>query len=158
MEISRVSFLNTLWLLQGAMLFSVIAMFACKHFDYLRAYLFDVELHRLFVQILTFTLFFLPFFVTYGLSEYLGYQVGRRSLRGRMPVVYAIYLFGAAAAYLFAEFMFPLLGATRLLGITFQLVALAMLLLAPRPHMRRILLLQQVLVIALLAAPQLEAG
>jgi len=157
-RVSRLSFLNTLWLLQGAMLFSVIAMFACKHFDYLRAHLFDVELQRLFVQMLTFTLFFLPFFVAYGLSEYLGYQVGRRSLRGRMPVVYAIYLFGAAAAYLFAEFMFPLLGATRLLGIPFLLVSLAMLLLAAGQRMLRFLLLQQLLVIALLAVPQLEAG
>ena len=157
-QLSRPSFLNTLWLLQGAMLFSVIAMFACKHFDYLRAHLFDVELRRLFLQMLTFTLFFLPFFIAYGLSEYLGYQVGRRSLRGRMPVVYAIYLFGAATAYLFAEFMFPLLGATRLLGIPFLLVALAMLLLAPGPRMQRLLLLQQVIVIALLAVPQLETG
>ncbi|MBT8127892.1 MAG: hypothetical protein KJP15_10435 [Gammaproteobacteria bacterium] len=103
------------------MVFSVFAMLACKHFDYLRAHLFDVELQRLFVQMLTFTLFFLPFFVAYGLSEYIGYQIGRRTLKGRMPVVYAIYLFGAAGAYLFAEFMFPLLGATRLLGIPFHI-------------------------------------
>jgi hypothetical protein len=157
-RVSRPSFLKTLWLLQGAMLFSVIAMFACKHFDYLRAHLFDVELQRLFLQMLTFTLFFLPFFVAYGLSEYLGYQVGRLSLSGRMPVVYAIYLFGAAAAYLFAEFMFPVLGATRLLGLPFLLVALAMLLLEPGLRMQRILLLQQLLIIALLAAPQLETG
>ena len=64
---------------------------------------------------LIFTPLFLLFFVAYGLSEYLGYQLGRRHLSGRMPVVYAIYLFGAAGAYLLAEFMFPLLGATRLL-------------------------------------------
>ena len=157
-RVSGRSFLKTLWILQGAMLFSVFAMLACKHFDYLRAHLFDVELQRLFVQMLTFTLFFLPFFVAYGLSEYIGYQIGRRRLRGRMPVVYAIYLFGAAGAYLFAEFMFPLLGATRLLGIPFLLVAAAMLLLAPPRRMQRILLLQQVVVFALLFAPQLEAG
>ena len=29
--------MKTLWILQGAMLFSVFAMLACKHFDYLRA-------------------------------------------------------------------------------------------------------------------------
>ncbi len=157
-RVSGRSFLKTLWILQGAMLFSVFAMLACKHFDYLRAHLFDVELQRLFVQMLVFTLFFLPFFVAYGLSEYIGYQIGRSRLRGRMPVVYAIYLFGAAGAYLFAEFMFPLLGATRLLGIPFLLVALAMLLLAPPLRMRRMLLLQQVVVLALLLAPPLEGG
>ena len=157
-RISMRSFLKTLWILQGAMLFSVFAMLACKHFDYLRAHLFDVELQRLFIQMLTFTLFFLPFFVAYGLSEYIGYQIGRSRLKGRMSVVYAIYLFGAAGAYLFAEVMFPLLGATRLLGIPFLLVALAMLMLAPPLRMRRILLLQQLVVLALLLAPQLEGG
>ena len=43
------------------MLFSVFAMLACKHFDYLRVHLFDVELQRLYQQMLIFTLFFLPF-------------------------------------------------------------------------------------------------
>jgi spermidine synthase len=155
---SMQSFLRTLWILQGAMLFSVFSMLACKHFDYLRAHLFDVELQRLFGQMLIFTLFFLPFFIAYGLSEYIGYQIGRSRLRGRMPVVYAIYLFGAAGAYLFTEFMFPQLGATRLLAIPFFLVALAMLLLAPPLRMRRILLLQQCVVLAVILAPQLEGG
>ena len=157
-RISIRSFLRTLWILQGAMLFSIFAMLACKHFDYLRAHLFDVELQRLFVQMLTFTLLFLPFFVAYGLTEYIGYQIGRSSLRGRMPVVYAIYLFGAAGAYLFTEFMFPELGATRILVIPFFLVALAMLMLAPPQRMRRVLLLQQCVVLAVLLTPQLEAG
>ena len=58
----------------------------------------------------------------------------------------------------FTEVMFPLLGATRLLGIPFLLVALAMLMLAPPLRVRRILLLQQLVVFALLLAPQLEGG
>jgi spermidine synthase len=158
LAVSKQSFLKTLWILQGAMVFSVFAMLACKHFDYLRAHLFDVQLQRLFVQMLAFTLFFLPFFIAYGLSEYLGYQIGRTHLKGRMPVVYAIYLFGAAAAYLFAEYMFPLLGATRLLGIPLLLVALAMWMLQPPRPARRLLLFQQIIVLALLVAPQLESG
>ena len=157
-SISRQSFIKTLWILQGAMVFSVFAMLACKHFDYLRAHLFDVELQLLFTQMLTFTLFFVPFFVAYGLSEYIGYQIGRRHLKGRMPVVYAIYLFGAAGAYLFTEFMFPLLGATRLLGLPLLLVAFAMTMLSPPKAVQRILMVQQVLVITLLLAPQLESG
>jgi hypothetical protein len=156
--VSRRSFLKTLWILQAAMVSSVFAMLACKHFDYLRAHLFDVELQRLFVQMLAFTLFFLPFFIAYGLSEYIGYQIGRRYLSGRMPVVYAIYLFGAAGAYLFAELMFPLLGATRLLGIPLVLIAFAMWMLAPASRVRWILAVQQIAVLALLLAPQLEGG
>ena len=156
--ITRRSFIKTLWILQGAMVFSVFAMLACKHFDYLRAHLFDVELHRLFIQMLTFTAFFLPFFVAYGLSEYIGYQIGRRHLKGRMSVVYALYLFGAAGAYVFTEFMFPLLGATRLLGVPLILVAVAMLLLSPPQRERRILLAKQIAVVVLLLTPQLEAG
>ena len=156
--IGRPSFIKTLWILQGAMVFSVFAMLACKHFDYLRAHLFDVELQQLIIQMLAFTLFFLPFFVAYGLSEYIGYQVGRRHLKGRMPVVYAIYLFGAAGAYLFAEFMFPLLGATRLLGIPLLLVAVAMVMLSPSRREQRILVVQQLMVVVLLLAPQLEGG
>ena len=156
--VSKQSFLKTLWILQGAMLFSILAMLACKHFDYLRAHLFDVELQRLFYQMLIFTLFFLPFFIAYGMSEYIGYQMGRRTLRGRMPVVYAIYLFGAAGAYLFAEFAFPLLGATRLLGIPLLLVALAMLMLGPAVHTRRGLVVLQAAIVVLLFLPQLESG
>lgn len=157
-HISKQSFLRTLWILQGTMLFSVFAMLACKHFDYLRAHLFDVELQRLFVQMLVFTSFFMPFFIAYGLSEYIGYQIGRRHLRGRMPVVYAIYLFGAAAAYLVAEFLFPLLGAARLLGIPFLLVAVSMLLLYPPARESRLLLVQQSAIAVLLFVPQLEGG
>ncbi len=156
--ISRQSFMKTLWILQGAMVFSVFAMLACKHFDYLRAHLFDVELQQLLVQMLAFTLFFLPFFVAYGLSEYIGYQIGRRHLKGRMPVVYAIYLFGAAGAYLFAEFMFPLLGATRLLGVPLLLVAAAMGMMSPTRRTQRVLVTQQLVIVLLLLAPQLEGG
>jgi SAM-dependent methyltransferase len=156
--VSKQSFLKTLWILQAAMLFSILAMLACKHFDYLRAHLFDVELQRLFYQMLIFTLFFLPFFIAYGMSEYIGYQMGRRALRGRMPVVYAIYLFGAAGAYLFAEFAFPLLGATRLLGVPLLLVALAMLMLGPAVRTRRTLVVLQAVIVVLLLLPQLESG
>ncbi|MGD8615375.1 MAG: hypothetical protein PVI91_06885 [Gammaproteobacteria bacterium] len=157
-SVSRPAFLKTLWILQGAMVFSILAMLACKHFDYLRAHLFDVELRRLFIQMLAFTLFFLPFFVAYGLSEYIGYQIGRASLKGRMPVVYAIYLFGAAAAYLFAELVFPVLGAARLLVVPLFLVAVAMWMLTPARAVRRILAVVQVTVLALLLTPQLEGA
>ena len=158
LRLDRRSFLRSLWILQGAMAFSIAAMLACKHFDYLRAHLFDVELQRLFLQMLVFSLLFLPFFVAYGLSEYVGYQLGRRTLRGRMPVVYAIYLFGAAAAYLFAQYAFPLLGAAGLLGLPFLLVASAMLLLLPPPRVRTLLLGEHLALAALLLVPRLEGS
>jgi hypothetical protein len=68
------------------------------------------------------------------------------------------YLFGAAGAYLFVEFVFPLLGATRMLGIPFLLVALAMLMLGPAVQVRRVLVVLQVAVAALLLLPRLEGG
>jgi hypothetical protein len=59
--VSKQSFLKTLWILQVAMLFSILVMLACKHFDYLRAHLFDVELQRLFYQMLVLRSFFYHF-------------------------------------------------------------------------------------------------
>jgi hypothetical protein len=157
-RVGKAAFLRSLWILLAVMIFSILAMLGCKHFDYLRAHLFDVELGRLFMQMMAFTLFFLPFFCAYGLSEYLGYQIGRRHLRGRMRVVYAVYLFGAAGAYLFADAMFPLLGAGRLLVIPFLLVAVAMQLLIPPTRTRAVLAVAQIAFVALLFAPQLEGS
>ena len=70
-QIRPSSFRATLWILQLVMLLSIVAALSCKHFDYLRANLFEVELHRLLGQMATFTGFFIPFFCAYGLSEYL---------------------------------------------------------------------------------------
>lgn len=158
LAVSHRSFVRTLWILQAAMVFSVVAMLACKHFDYLRAHLFEVELHRLFIQIAVFTLFFLPFFCAYGLSEYIGYQLGRRHLRGRMSLVYALYLFGAAAAYFFAELGFAPLGASYLLLIPFFLVAAVSLLLSRSWLGRVVLMVEQAALVVLFCTPQLEPG
>ena len=123
------SFRKTLWILLAVMAGSIGACLACKHFDYLRAHLFDVKLALLLVQMGTFTAFFFPFFCAYGLSEYIGYQVGRSRLRGRMGIVYALYLFGAAGAYLFLELARRPLGVTGMLGLALLLVSAAILLL-----------------------------
>lgn len=128
-KINFKSFEKSLWILQGIMVFSIVAMLACKHFDYLRANLFDIELMQLFLQMLIFTLFFLPFFIAYGLSEYIGYQIGRKVVRGKMYMVYALYLFGAALGYLFAEYAFSTLGVIAMMAIPFLCVAVAMTLL-----------------------------
>jgi hypothetical protein len=136
------SFRATLWILQGAMVASVIAALFCKHFDYLRAHLFEVRLHRLLAQMGTFTAFFIPFFCAYGLSEYLGYQIGRRTLKGRMPLVYALYLFGAAGAYLFLRYLLPWFEVSRVLCLALGLIACASALLSPRGARRAVLALE----------------
>jgi hypothetical protein len=115
----RSSLLSSLWMLQVLMAVSVGCCLLAKRFDYLRAHLFDIELSRLVGQIMVFAGLFLPFFAAYGMSEYLGYQYGRSRLGGRMRLVYALALFGAAAAYLFLRAALPTLGMTRVQLLAF---------------------------------------
>jgi hypothetical protein len=150
------SFRRTLWVLQAVMLLSVLAALACKHFDYLRAHLFEVRLHRLIAQMGTFTCLFLPFFCAYGLSEYVGYQVGRRHLSGRMPLVYALYLFGAAFAYVFVKVGLAPLGISRLLGLAVLLVAVAAVLLSSPGRSRWLLGAEALVLLAALVVPVLD--
>ena len=112
---------------------SIAGCLLAKRFDYLRAHLFDIELPRLVAQLGAFVLMFLPFFAAYGLCEYLGYQVGRRHLGGRMRPVYALALFGAATAYLCLRLCLPHLGMARILGLSFVALALAIAVLGDRP-------------------------
>ncbi|MEM7232996.1 MAG: hypothetical protein AAF517_12505 [Planctomycetota bacterium] len=151
------SFRSSLWVLQGSMIASIIATLWCKDFDYLRANLFNVQLDRLIIQMGTFTALFIPFFCSYGLSEYIGYQVGRSRLQGRMPLVYALYLFGAAAAYVFVESTISALGVGRHLVLSILLVAFAARLIAPRGIWRHVLSLElAALIIATLLPTTVE--
>jgi hypothetical protein len=160
-RVSLASFLRTLWILQGAMLLSVAACLVCKHVDYLRAHLFEVKLVRLMGQMGTFTVLFIPFFCAYGLSEYVGYQLGTLRLGGRMRIVYAVYLFGAAFAYLALEPALRRVGITGVIGASVVLVAVASLLLSGRRLEKGILCAEIVLGIAALAVwpglPTLES-
>src|SRR2546426_1551688 len=155
-RVSLRSFQGTLWILQAAMLLSIFACLICKHFDYLRAHLFEVELLKLMGQMGTFTLFFLPFFCAYGLSEYVGYQLGTRQLRGRMRLVYAIYLFGAAFAYLFLREAQSRLGITGVLDLSLLCVAVASLLLSTGPWLRGGFTLECAALLAVLFLPGRE--
>src|SRR5262245_46407067 len=65
---SAASFRTTRWILLGTAVLSTAACLACKHFDYLRAHLFEVEVHKLLGQIGVFTGLFIPSFAGYGLS------------------------------------------------------------------------------------------
>lgn len=151
-------FLRSLWILQAVMGLAVLAMLACKHFDYLRAHMFDVELSRLLIQMGVFATLFLPFFCGYGLSEYLGYQVGRRSLGGRMALVYPLFLVGAAAAYLTVELVLPIAGVSRVLIATFLCIVAAMLLVNPSGLTRSLLLLEAGALAGLLCLPRLDSA
>ncbi len=119
----RGALLRSLWALQAVMAASVGCCLLAKRFDYLRAHLFDIDLGRLVGQIAVFVGLFLPFFAAYGMSEYLGYQYGRSRLGGRMRLVYALALFGAAAAYLFLRVALPPLGMARVQLLAFLGVA-----------------------------------
>jgi hypothetical protein len=119
----RRSFLASLWGLQALMAVSVGCCLLAKRFDYLRAHLFDIELARLVGQVAVFVGLFLPFFAAYGMSEYLGYHYGRSRLGGRMRLVYALALFGAAAAYLVLRAALPPLGIARVQIIAFLALA-----------------------------------
>ena len=125
--IERRSLLRALWWLGAIMAGSVAACLAAKRFDYLRAHLFDIELSRLVTQVGMFVLMFMPFFAAYGLCEFAAYQVGRRTLGGRIRAVYALALFGAASAYLSLKGLLPLIGMARMLALAFAALVLAIL-------------------------------
>ncbi|HZN56507.1 MAG TPA: hypothetical protein VFD71_00425 [Planctomycetota bacterium] len=137
-RISLRGFLRTLWILQGAMVLSVAACLVCKHADYLRAHLFEVRILKLLGQMGAFTVLFLPFFCAYGLSEYVGYQLGDRQLGGRMRLVYGLYLFGAAAAYLVIQPALREVGVTGVLGGSLLLTLAASGILTDRRRERTI--------------------
>jgi hypothetical protein len=61
------AFRRSLALLLGAAALSTAACLLCKNFDYLRAHIFEVEIHKLLGQIGVFTGLFIPFFCAYGL-------------------------------------------------------------------------------------------
>lgn len=150
------SFRRSLAILQGVMLFSVAACLLCKHFDYLRAHLFEVQLAKLLGQMGTFAALFLPFFSAYGLSEYLGYQYGTERFGGRMRWVYGVYLFGAAAAYAFLGTALSRIGVSGAIAIAFLGVAVASLLLARSFPGRVALAVEALAAAGLLFAPGRE--
>jgi spermidine synthase len=154
-ETSARSFRRTLWILQGVVACSITASLACKHFDYLRAHLFEVRLGWLLGQMGTFTAIFIPFFCAYGLSEYVGYQVGRAVLKGRMRLVYALYLFGAAGAYFFHQLTLSRIGVTGEILLSVLLIAVASLLLAERRAEHWVLAIECAVLLAVSAVPGL---
>ena len=94
--------------------------------------------------------------MTYGLSEYIGYQLGCRGLRARMRVVYAVYLFGAAAAYLTVQVAMPEMGVSRLLIVAAIGTSLAMLAIGWK-RARLLAGVEILVLLVLLVLPNLDA-
>ncbi len=149
------SFIKTLWILQGALVISIIASLFTHNFDYLRIHLFDVEVSQLLINIAIFAVLFIPFFIAYGLSEYIGYQIGRQRFSAKMRGVYAIYLFGAAASYLIAYWAVPFLGITKSLLVVLLIMGISGLLIT-QGKKRLMAILQIVIIIACFFTPNLE--
>lgn len=149
------SFLRALWLLLAVMMLSVLAILMAKHFPYMRAHWGDIQVPKLIGQIAVFTGLLFPFFAAYGLSEYIGYQVGRRLLGGKMRLVYGLYLFGAATAYLGLMYLPSRIGMAKILVVAFGCVGLALFTVA-RGRRRILAGIELAAVIICLALPQLE--
>lgn len=149
------SFVRTLWLLLIAMAASALMILFAKHFAYMRAHFTDVEVPKLLGQIAVFTGLLLPFFAAYGLSEYVGYRVGRRYLGGQMRLVYGLCLFGAAAAYVASTVLPSWIGMAKTLAMGFGCVGVAVVLVG-RQSKRILGAGVVVLVLFCLALPQLE--
>ena len=151
------SFIRAILLLLAVMALSVPAILTAKHFPYMRAHWGNIEVAKLIGQIAVFTALLLPFFGAYGLSEYIGYQAGRRRLGGRMNVVYGLYLFGAAAAYLALMWLPSRIGVAKILVVALGCVGLALCTVARgRKRIRILACIEMIAVVGCMAMPQLE--
>ena len=156
-KVSTKSFLWTIGLLQVAICFSTYAVLFAHNFSYLRVHLFEVEVSQLIVTISIFALLFLPFFVAYGLCEYIGYQIGRIRFKSKMHAVYALYLFGAALAYLLSYWLLPFVGVTKLILMAFLITAVVGLIIA-QGRLRLIFIFQASLMIYGMTLSGLESN
>lgn len=157
-SISVKSFVKTLWLLVLALIVSVLASLFSHHFDYLRIHLFDVEVSKLLINIGIFTALFTPFFIAYGLCEYIGYQLGRKHFASKMRLVYAIYLFGAAAAYGMLHWIFPHLGVAKSLLMTLLILLVAGLLVSKKGRQFKLVSAKILIVGAIFFVPNMEGN
>ena len=131
-------FQRMLTVMQIVMVLSILATLGCKHVDYMRAnLLFGIDPVRLLVQVLVFALIYLSFFAAYGAAEYIGYLAGTQAFGGGMRPVYALFLFGGAAAFGLAELLQRPLGVPRLLLLAVAAVSGSRLILGRGVRLRR---------------------
>ena len=129
-KVNTRSFIWAICILQVMLILSTFAVLFAHNFSYLKVNLFQVEVKHMIVIITVFTVLFLPYFVSYGLSEYIGYQVGRERFQSKMHTVYAIILFGAAGSYLTSYWLVPILGVVKLMLTAFVITVLVCIILS----------------------------
>jgi radical SAM protein with 4Fe4S-binding SPASM domain len=90
---------------------------------------FGIDLSSNYILILKFIirlffgiLFFLSFFISYGMTEFLGYQIGLTYLNQNSKLIYSLYLFGTASSYLFFRLLLDHVGISSL--IFFSLIGI----------------------------------
>ena len=124
-------------MLEGVMILSILGTLLGKHVNYLRAQLlFGVDPDKLLIQVLIFSLLYLPFFIAYGAAEFVGYLAGTSAFGQRMRPVYGLFLLGGAAAFALAAGLQRPLGVPRLLVLAVGMVALGRLFLLDRLRWR----------------------
>lgn len=141
-------FPKALTIFQVTMFLSIGATLSLKHFDFMREnLLFGANPLRILLQITVFSLIYSPFFVAYGATEYVGYLAGRAVVARRMSGVYAIVLFGAAAAFLISRLQ-EAIGVARLLVLAVGVLTMVKILWRgrlTRPHVGELCLVAAVL-------------
>ncbi|MCX5867897.1 MAG: hypothetical protein NT009_10570 [Proteobacteria bacterium] len=77
---------------------------------------------KLIIRLFFGILFFLSFFISYGMTEFLGYQIGLTYLNQNSKLIYSLYLFGTASSYLFFRLLLDHVGISSL--IFFSLIGI----------------------------------
>lgn len=113
-------FLRTISLLRWAMVISLILCFVYSRFAYVRslwsfAHIEKINFTAMVAELVGVILLFLPYFIVYGAVEFTGYRLGTRLYPRRFGFIYALFLSGAAAAYITITLLLPAVGLIRII-------------------------------------------
>ncbi len=123
-------FMKSLTLLQITMVFSILITFLCIRVSTPWLFYCILQPSKIFLPtIVVVTLFiimqsimFIPFFAAYGACEFVGYQLGMKFLHQKSSIVYAIYLFGLTAAFVFLRGLLGTLGIIHFIIISILVI------------------------------------
>ncbi|UCD57200.1 MAG: hypothetical protein JSV16_15535 [Candidatus Hydrogenedentota bacterium] len=106
------------------------------------------------VSVIVQGLYFEAFFILYGLTEFMGYQVGMRYLGGNSKLIYALFLFGTALSYVFLRETIGFLGLFVTFGLAVAGISTILILIEPTRLLRRAT--EFVLILAISLIPGME--
>ena len=152
-------FRRSLSALKGMVVVSIGLCFLYSHFLYMRSYLFSAEKisnFYAFMEILAATFLFLPYFASYGFSEFLGYNMGLKMYSGKFPFIYSLFLFGALCGLVFVNFMLPFIGMARTILLILISLSLIVISLEDRKRNKILLILEISLFLVLGFIPKLD--